>query len=47
MKPYELTYILSSSLTTQEADTQKKELEVFVQEKEGVILKSEKTAPQG
>ena len=46
MKPYELTYIISSSLTGEEADKVKKDIEAFVQEKGGVILKSEKTVPQ-
>ncbi len=46
MKAYELTYIISSGLKSEEAENLKKELEVFVQEKGGVILKSEKTVPQ-
>ena len=45
MKPYELTYIISSDLKTEEADNLKKEVEVFVQEKGGMIVKSEKTVP--
>ncbi len=46
MKPYELTYIISSEITSQDAENIKKEIEAFVQEKGGVILKSEKTVPQ-
>ncbi len=46
MKPYELTYIISSEIKSEEAENLKKEFEVFVQEKGGVILKSEKTVPQ-
>ena len=46
MKPYELTYIIASQEKAEDAENLKKDLEVFVQEKGGVILKSEKTAPQ-
>src|SRR3989344_3282463 len=46
MKPYELTYIISSAIGTEEAQTLKKEVEVFVQDKGGVVLRSEKTVPQ-
>ncbi len=46
MKPYELTYIISSNLKTDESDNLKKEVEVLVQEKGGMIVKSEKTVPQ-
>src|SRR3989344_6191586 len=46
MKPYELTYIISSGIKSEEAENLKKEVEVFVQSKGGVIVKSEKTVPQ-
>jgi len=46
MKPYELTYIISSDEKSEEAENLKKEVEVFVQEKGGIIVKSEKTVPQ-
>jgi small subunit ribosomal protein S6 len=46
MKSYELTYIISSAITNQEADTLKTTIEAFIQSKEGVILKSIKTTPQ-
>ncbi len=47
MKPYELTYIIASNLKSEDAENLKKEVEVFVQGKEGAIVKSEKTVPQG
>lgn len=46
MKPYELTYIISSDVKSEEAENLKKGVEVFMQEKGGVIVKSEKTVPQ-
>ncbi len=46
MKSYELTYIISSGLTTDEVANVMKETESFIQSKEGVILSSEKTAAQ-
>lgn len=46
MKSYELTYIISSQLTADEAAALIKDVEVFIQEKEGVIIKSEKTHAQ-
>lgn len=46
MKIYELTYIVSSQLNPEEIDTLRKGVEFFIQEKEGVILKSEKAVPQ-
>ena len=46
MKHYELTYIISSGIKSEEAENLKKEVEVFVQSKGGVIVKSEKTVPQ-
>lgn len=46
MKVYELTYIITSVITLKEADALIKEIEIFVQNKEGVILKSEKTTAQ-
>ena len=46
MKPYELTYIISSIQKSEEAANLTKEIDLFIQEKGGVILKSEKTVPQ-
>ncbi len=46
MKPYELTYIISSGITSEDADNLKKDVESFVQSKGGVVLKSERTVPQ-
>ncbi|MDO8530040.1 MAG: 30S ribosomal protein S6 [bacterium] len=46
MKSYELTYIISSQMMSQEADAFMKEVETFVQSKDGVVLKSEKTIAQ-
>lgn len=45
MKTYELTYILSSGITSEDADTIKKDVETLVQSKEGLVLKSQKTVP--
>jgi len=39
MKAYELTYILTPEITSEEAETFAKELESFVTSKEGVIVK--------
>ena len=46
MKPYELTYIISSAEKSEDAQNLTKEVEAFIQEKGGVIVKSEKTVPQ-
>jgi len=46
MKAYELTYIISSQITSDEAENVKKGTETFIQSKGGVILKSEKSVPQ-
>lgn len=46
MKTYELTYIISSAMTQEDALAASKEVESFIQSKEGVILKSEKTNAQ-
>lgn len=46
MQTYELTYIISSSLTTEEADALRKDVESFIQSKEGVIVASERSNPQ-
>ncbi len=46
MTPYQLTYIISSNMKSEESDNLKKEVEVFIQSHGGVILKSEKTVPQ-
>jgi len=39
MKAYELTYIISPEVTSEEAEAFAKEIESFVQSKEGVIVK--------
>jgi len=39
MKTYELTYIVSPEVTSEEAETKSKELETTIQTKEGIILK--------
>lgn len=41
MKTYELTYIISSEITSEEAGVTAKEVSSFVESKEGAILKSE------
>lgn len=46
MKPYELTYIISSEITAEEAEAEAKNIESLIQNKEGVILKSEKPSPR-
>ncbi len=46
MKPYELTYIISSEITSGEADVESKKIESLIQSKEGIILKSEKPFPR-
>lgn len=46
MKPYELTYIISSQISSEKAEGLKKGFEAFVQEKGGIIAISEKTVPQ-
>ena len=46
MKSYELTYIISSALTTDEVQNVVKETEGFIQSHEGMILSSEKTSAQ-
>ncbi len=46
MKTYELTYIISSQMMSREADAFMKEVETFVQSKDGVVLTSEKTIAQ-
>lgn len=45
MKPYELTCIVSSEITAEEAEAEIKNIESYIQEKEGIILKSEKPFP--
>lgn len=42
MELYELTYAITSQLNSEEADVITKDIESFIQGKEGVILKSEK-----
>ena len=39
MKTYELTYIVSPEITSEEADAKAKEIEFVIQNKEGIILK--------
>lgn len=46
MKTYELTYIISSQITQEKADSIKKEFESFIQSKEGSVLSSEKISIQ-
>lgn len=46
MKTYELSYIISSAAGAEETDKTRKEIESFIQGKEGVILRSEKSSPQ-
>ena len=46
MKTYELTYIISSQITQSEADESVKEVESFIQNKGGVVLRSEKPRAQ-
>lgn len=46
MQTYELTYIISSHMTVEEADAVKKDFEASLQANGGVILRSEKTVPQ-
>jgi len=42
METYEITYIISNQLKSQEAESLSNEIESFIKEGEGVILKSEK-----
>lgn len=46
MKTYELTYILSPDFSIEEAEAKAKEYEFLIQEKDGVILRSEKVTPK-
>lgn len=46
MKSYELTYIISSAISADEAANVAKENETFIQSKEGVILSSQKSVAQ-
>lgn len=46
MKPYELTYIITSGITSEQAGEVIKEVETFIQNRGGIIVKSEKTLPQ-
>lgn len=39
MQTYELTYIISPEITSQEAESKAKEIESLIQSKEGVIIK--------
>ena len=41
MKTYELTYIISSEITNEEAQAYAREVDSFIQGKEGIIIKSE------
>lgn len=42
MKTYELTYIISPEITSEEAENKAKEFEALIQSKEGVILRQDK-----
>ncbi|MBI1866648.1 MAG: 30S ribosomal protein S6 [Candidatus Staskawiczbacteria bacterium] len=42
MKPYELTYIISSEITAREAEEKAKSIESLIQDKNGIVLRSEK-----
>ncbi|MBI3631535.1 MAG: 30S ribosomal protein S6 [Candidatus Staskawiczbacteria bacterium] len=46
MKPYELTYIISSEITSEQAEAESKNIESLIQGKEGIILKSVKLSPK-
>ncbi len=46
MKTYEVTYIISSQIPSEQVNTLSKEVESFIQSKEGVILKSDQS-PNG
>src|SRR5688572_11030421 len=46
MKTYELTYVISSSISSEEADSVKNEIESAIQSKEGVIIRSDKMGAQ-
>lgn len=46
MKTYELTFIITPQISSQEAEGLLKEVETFIQEQEGVILKSDKPTAQ-
>ena len=41
MKTYELTYIISPDISFKEAETTAKDIESFIQSKEGIILKQD------
>ena len=46
MKPYELTYIISSEMTSEQAELESKNIESFVKDKGGIVLKLEKISPK-
>lgn len=46
MKPYQLTYIISSHIVSEQVESLKKGVEDFVQKNGGSIIKSEKTIAQ-
>ncbi len=46
MKTYELTYIISARITSEETATVAKNVEAFIQEKGGVIMTSQKSQAQ-
>src|SRR3989344_7237700 len=46
MKSYELTYIISSGITSEQAEEESKNIESLIRNKEGIILKSEKPFPR-
>lgn len=46
MKTYELTYIISTQITSEEAVLVIKDVESFIQQHEGIIISSQKQTPQ-
>lgn len=46
MQTYELTYIISSQISSDEAESTKKDVDSLIQSNEGVILRSEKLGAQ-
>ncbi len=46
MKIYELTYIISPELSTTDAEALKQDIESFIKNKEGLVLKSDKMTMQ-
>ncbi len=46
MKSYELTYIITSAISSEEVTSRVKDIETFIQSKEGVILSSNHSTAQ-